>query len=283
MDEINASMPPELCAPAAAFLAHESCSLNGEVLQIGMGGVARIAVVRSQGISMQSADCGGHRRKPRPDHGSQRCAGDRIDQECFVTDFESVDFFTDESLVPDPYPYFDHLRSKCPVTPASQFEVLAVTGHEEALAVYKDPAFSSCRLGRGTVLRTALRPGRRRRHRVDRAAPRAGPDERTHHYPGSTASHPHPRPAEQAHHSQAPQGKRRLHVALGRQAARQVHRAAASASFWRTTRNRSPSSSLPICWACRPRTTTSSALSSRVNRSAPWARSRPPRTIRCNG
>ena len=51
MDEINASMPPDLCAPAAAFLAHESCPLNGEVLQIGMGGVARIAVVQTQGIA----------------------------------------------------------------------------------------------------------------------------------------------------------------------------------------------------------------------------------------
>jgi hypothetical protein len=43
-------MPPDLCAPAAAFLAHESCPLNGEVLQTGMGSVARIAVVFSQGI-----------------------------------------------------------------------------------------------------------------------------------------------------------------------------------------------------------------------------------------
>ena len=60
-----------------------------------------------------------------------------------MTDFETVDFFTDESLVPDPYPYFDHLRSKCPVAPATQFGVYAVTGYEEALAVYKDPAFSS--------------------------------------------------------------------------------------------------------------------------------------------
>lgn len=50
MDQVNASMPPDLCAPAAAFLAHESCRLNGEVLQAGMGGVARIAVVRSQGF-----------------------------------------------------------------------------------------------------------------------------------------------------------------------------------------------------------------------------------------
>jgi cytochrome P450 len=61
-----------------------------------------------------------------------------------VTDFETVDFFTDESLVPNPYPYFDHLRSKCPVAQATPFNVLAVTGYDEALTVYKDPAFSSC-------------------------------------------------------------------------------------------------------------------------------------------
>ncbi|WP_454791150.1 cytochrome P450 [Mycolicibacterium lutetiense] len=61
-----------------------------------------------------------------------------------MTDFETVDFFTDESLVPDPYPYFDRLRSKCPVTRATPFDVLAVTGYDEALAVYRDPAFSSC-------------------------------------------------------------------------------------------------------------------------------------------
>ncbi|MDT5243265.1 MAG: hypothetical protein QOD36_641, partial [Mycobacterium sp.] len=61
-----------------------------------------------------------------------------------MTDFEEVDYFTDASLVPDPYPYFDHLRSKCPVAQATPFNVLAVTGYDEALAVYKDPAFSSC-------------------------------------------------------------------------------------------------------------------------------------------
>ncbi len=54
MDQINAGMPPDLVAPAAAFLAHESCPLNGEVLQAGMGGVARMAMVVSQGISMPS-------------------------------------------------------------------------------------------------------------------------------------------------------------------------------------------------------------------------------------
>jgi cytochrome P450 len=62
-----------------------------------------------------------------------------------VSDFESVDFFTDESLIPDPYPYFDQMRAKCPVLSESLHGVLAVTGHKEALAVYKDDAvFSSC-------------------------------------------------------------------------------------------------------------------------------------------
>jgi cytochrome P450 len=61
-----------------------------------------------------------------------------------VGDYESVDFFTEASLIPDPYPYFDYLRSKCPVVTESHQGVLAVTGHQEALAVYKDPAFSSC-------------------------------------------------------------------------------------------------------------------------------------------
>jgi hypothetical protein len=43
-------MPPELCAPAVAYLAHETCSLNGEVLQVGMGGVARMAFVAAKGL-----------------------------------------------------------------------------------------------------------------------------------------------------------------------------------------------------------------------------------------
>lgn len=61
-----------------------------------------------------------------------------------MSEFEKVDFFTDVSLIPDPYPYFDHLRARCPVLPRPDQGVMAVTGHAEALAVYKDPAFSSC-------------------------------------------------------------------------------------------------------------------------------------------
>jgi hypothetical protein len=34
------------------------------------------------------------------------------DKGCPV-DFETVDYFFDQSLVPDPYPYYDYLRSQC--------------------------------------------------------------------------------------------------------------------------------------------------------------------------
>jgi cytochrome P450 len=61
-----------------------------------------------------------------------------------MVDFDSVDYFTDPSLVPDPHPYFDYLRAKCPVSQESHHGVYAVTGYEEAAEVFKDPdLFSS--------------------------------------------------------------------------------------------------------------------------------------------
>jgi len=62
-----------------------------------------------------------------------------------VSDFDAVDFFTDESVVADPYPYFDHLRERCPVQREQQRGVMMVTGYDEAISVYHDTAsFSSC-------------------------------------------------------------------------------------------------------------------------------------------
>jgi cytochrome P450 len=62
-----------------------------------------------------------------------------------MSTFDSVDFFTDASLVPDPHPYFDYLRSKNPVLRLPLHNVVAVTGYDEATAVYKDPdTFSNC-------------------------------------------------------------------------------------------------------------------------------------------
>jgi cytochrome P450 len=58
---------------------------------------------------------------------------------------DQVDFFAGDGLIEDPYPYFEHLRSKCPVTSIAQHGVVAVTGWEEASDVYRDiDTFSSC-------------------------------------------------------------------------------------------------------------------------------------------
>ena len=62
-----------------------------------------------------------------------------------MTNFDSVDYFTDQSLIPNPHPYFDHLRARNPTACPINNGVLAVTGWEAANAVYKDvDSFSSC-------------------------------------------------------------------------------------------------------------------------------------------
>src|SRR3954470_13809974 len=61
-----------------------------------------------------------------------------------MSDFDTVNFFRDQSLVADPYPYFDHLRAQCPVWREPHHDVVMVTGYDEACAVYQDPeTFSS--------------------------------------------------------------------------------------------------------------------------------------------
>jgi cytochrome P450 len=58
---------------------------------------------------------------------------------------DQVDFFADPALAHDPYPYFEQLRSKCPVTHLPQHGVVAVTGWDEASEIYRDiETFSSC-------------------------------------------------------------------------------------------------------------------------------------------
>ncbi|HEX3899528.1 MAG TPA: cytochrome P450 [Mycobacteriales bacterium] len=62
-----------------------------------------------------------------------------------MTELDQVDFFSDLSLNEDPYPYYDALRAKCPVTPIPHHGVVAVTGYDEANEVYRDnETFSSC-------------------------------------------------------------------------------------------------------------------------------------------
>ena len=62
-----------------------------------------------------------------------------------MKDLEALDFFRDDALVADPYPYFEALRGKCPVQREPHHGVMMVTGYDEALQVYNDTdTFSSC-------------------------------------------------------------------------------------------------------------------------------------------
>ncbi len=49
--EVMDGFAPEFVAPAAAYLAHESCQLNGEVLVAGGGQVLRMAIMQTQGFT----------------------------------------------------------------------------------------------------------------------------------------------------------------------------------------------------------------------------------------
>src|SRR6516225_12315064 len=60
-------------------------------------------------------------------------------------DWQAKDFFRDDELVADPYPYLDTLRERCPVLREPHHGVVMVTGYDEAVEVFHDSArFSSC-------------------------------------------------------------------------------------------------------------------------------------------
>jgi cytochrome P450 family 150 subfamily A5 len=62
-----------------------------------------------------------------------------------MSDFDGIDFFRDDEVVADPYPYLEALRGRCPVTREPHHDVVMITGYDEAIEVYNDVAtFSSC-------------------------------------------------------------------------------------------------------------------------------------------
>jgi cytochrome P450 len=76
-----------------------------------------------------------------------------------VSDFDTIDFFTDESLVNDPYPFFEHLRAKCPVVREPAQGTLAVTGYDEISEIYRRTEdFSSCNSAIGPFAPFPTRP-----------------------------------------------------------------------------------------------------------------------------
>jgi len=65
-------------------------------------------------------------------------------------ELESLDFFTDPSLVADPYPYYDAIR-ECPVRREPHHDVVLVSGYDEVVAVCREDRdnFSACNVVSG--------------------------------------------------------------------------------------------------------------------------------------
>lgn len=57
-----------------------------------------------------------------------------------ITDYSEVNFFTDPHVAHDPYPYYEYLRGQCPVAHVPSSGVVAVTGYDALVAVYRDSA-----------------------------------------------------------------------------------------------------------------------------------------------
>ena len=135
---------------------------------------------------------------------------------------ESKDFFRDDELVDDPYPYLTTLRSKCPVRREPHHDVVMVTGYDEALAVLGDATtFSSCTSVTGPFPGFPVPlEGDDVSELIERTA--SAPDERPD--PDARPADPHrpPRAADAADHAEAPQGERGVHVAARRPPARRV-------------------------------------------------------------
>jgi cytochrome P450 len=55
-----------------------------------------------------------------------------------MTDLAAVDYFSDEAVTQNPYPYYEYLRAQGPVVAESHHGVVAVTGYEEVVAAFKD-------------------------------------------------------------------------------------------------------------------------------------------------
>lgn len=69
-----------------------------------------------------------------------------------MTNFATADFFTDTSLIENPFPYFEYLRSQGPIARLPHRNVLAVTGYAEALEILNDPqTFSSANAATGPI------------------------------------------------------------------------------------------------------------------------------------
>jgi len=55
-----------------------------------------------------------------------------------VSEYDAANFFSDQRLIADPYPYYEYWRGQCPVAHVPSSGVVAVTGYDELTDVYRD-------------------------------------------------------------------------------------------------------------------------------------------------
>ncbi len=153
------------------------------------------------------------------------CSALRRDDWSDVSDYESVDFFSDQSLIEDPYPYFDHLRSQCPILPTGDLGVVAVSGYEAAMEIYLDPeTFSSCNAVVGPFASFSVPLGGGRHQWHHRPPPGRTAAERSHDHHGPSHAHAGASAGHAPPHAETPQGERGVHVGTGRSADGRVRR-----------------------------------------------------------
>jgi cytochrome P450 family 150 subfamily A5 len=67
-----------------------------------------------------------------------------------MTNFESFDGYYEQSIVTDPYPYWDFARERCPVWREPYHGTVLITGYDEAVSIYRDNnRWSSCNTASG--------------------------------------------------------------------------------------------------------------------------------------
>jgi cytochrome P450 len=70
-----------------------------------------------------------------------------------MRDFETLDIITDEAVQQDFRPYFEYLRSKCPVAKEPHHGMMIVTGHQPTVEVYQQgDTFTHCQMVGGPTV-----------------------------------------------------------------------------------------------------------------------------------
>src|SRR5687768_1253136 len=73
---------------------------------------------------------------------------------------EAADFFSDEGIRDDPYPFYDHKREQCPIAHDPVNNILMVTGWEESVDIFKDnDTFWNCVAITGPFAGLDIEPG----------------------------------------------------------------------------------------------------------------------------